>query len=128
MFGVIISLVVFISVGSAAYFYYQLDLLKKNSHQQEEAQVAALVKKVAQLIVLPDNEKPTIMTVADKEKLKDQPFFNQATVGDKVLVYASTKKAILYNPRDNKIVEVASINLGQNTPQAKTPPIEQKTQ
>lgn len=48
----------------------------------------------------------------DPEKLRDQPFFANAQRGDKVLIYANAKKAILYNPPSNKIIEVAPVNIG----------------
>ncbi len=46
---------------------------------------------------------------------KGQPFFANAQVGDKVLIYYKAKKAILYNPTDNKIVEVGPISDPQAT-------------
>ena len=64
------------------------------------------------MIVLPEDEIPTVATVSDPEKLKEQPFFSDAKKGDKVLIYANAKKAILYDPMANKIVTVAPINIG----------------
>ena len=55
-------------------------------------------------------------TVSDLEKLKDQPFFAKAKIGDKVLIYTDAKKAILYDPVNDKIVEVAPINIGNSNP------------
>jgi hypothetical protein len=62
-------------------------------------------------MVLPENEQPTIATVTDPSKLSGQSFFAHAKVGDRVLLYAAAKKAILYDPNINKIIEVAPINL-----------------
>ena len=69
-----------------------------------------LVVDVGRVIVLPENETPTTATVTDPEKLKDQPFFAHAQVGDKVLIYQKTNKAILWRPSTRKVIEVSSIN------------------
>ena len=74
-----------------------------------------LVGAVGKLLVLPADEQPTIATVADLDKLKDQPFFVNAQVGDKVLIYATAKKAILYRPSENKILELAPLNIGEGS-------------
>ena len=75
-----------------------------------------LIAKVSKLIVLPEGELPTIATVSDPEKVKSQPFFARAKKGDKVLIFANARRAILYDPVADKIVEVAPINLGSPIP------------
>ncbi len=92
----------------------QLDDLKANPQRAAEDQTKDLLDKVGKLIVLPD-ETPTIATVSDLEALKDQPFFANAEVGDKVLIYTQAKKAILFSEKLNKIKEVAPVNLGDST-------------
>lgn len=75
-----------------------------------------LVDKVGKLIILPANEEPDIATVIDLNKLKDQPFFAKAQVGDKVLIYSQAKKAVLYRPSTNEVIELAPLLDGTNTP------------
>ena len=69
-----------------------------------------LLAAVGQLIVLPTDEQPTIATVQDLSKLQGQPFFANAEIGDKVLIYSTAKKAILYRPSTNQIIELAPLN------------------
>ncbi len=64
---------------------------------------------------LPQGETPTIATVSDKEKLKDQPFFKATENGDVLLAYTKAMQAILDRPNTNKIINVAPINLNGNT-------------
>lgn len=109
------ALLVVGSAGSSVYFYKQVQSLKANPQAQAQAQADAVVSKVSQLIVLPTDEKPTVATVTDPSKLKDQPFFANAKAGDEVLLYTNAKKAVLYDPTANKIVDVAPINLGAGT-------------
>lgn len=94
------------------YLHAQIRDLKKSPQKTAQEETRLLTAAVSQLIVLPEGEDPTIATVNDPEKLKDQPFFARAQKGDKVLIYTRAKKAILYNPFSNKIVEVAPVNIG----------------
>ena len=50
------------------------------------------------------------------DKLKGQPFFARAKVGDKVLLYTQAKKAILYDPKDNVIIEVGPVVMPSGSP------------
>ena len=112
MFAISLILIL-IPTGVAFYFYRQADYLKKNPQIIAQEEVRDVIQKVEKLIVLPENEAPALITVVDPEALKDQPFFARAKVGDKVLVYTNARKAILYDPVQNKILEVAVLNIGQ---------------
>ena len=114
-FLLIISLI----VGATVFVIRQkpevLGLSKTQSESLEE--VNTLLEEVGKLMTLPTDEKPTIATVSDAEKVKTQSFFKLAQNGDKVLIFANTKKAILYRPSEKKIVEVGTVNLNQQTGQ-----------
>lgn len=112
----IILLVFFLASTGAAYYFYRQTTNLKNKLPvitDKDQQAKDIVSRVSRLIVLPTNEEPTIATVSEPEKLKDQPFFAQAKTGDKVLIYSQAKKAILYDPTADRIVEVAPLNLNQ---------------
>ena len=99
------------------YFYtkYQgAQKLLKNPQQVSIEQTKSVVAMVGKLIALPTDETPSLATVQDKTKLKDQPFFKNAVNGDKLLIYVKAKKAILYRESNNKIIEVAPINIQEN--------------
>lgn len=100
--------------GSAYYFYNEVSALKNDPNKIAREDTEKLVAQVGKIIVLPEGETPTIATVSDPEKLKDQPFFAKAKQGDKVLIYTNAKKALLYDVENNKIVEVAPINIGDS--------------
>lgn len=101
--GIIIALL----AGSLGTYY-----AVRPSGSPEADQVAKIVAELSKLIVLPTNETPTLATVSDPEKLRDQAFFANAQKGFKVIVYSRAGKAILYDPFQKKIVEVAPVNLG----------------
>lgn len=112
----IVCLVLFLAAtGVAGYFYKELHDTKKDPSKAAQDEVKSVVAEVEKLMVLPIGEEPTLATVTDPDKLKDQPFFTNAKQGYKVLIYTNAKKAILYNPTEHKIVEVAPINIGNNT-------------
>ncbi len=82
-----------------------------------------LVLEVGKLIELPIGEDPTVATVTDITKLKDQPFFAKAKNGDKVLIYTNARKAILYDPQAKKVIDIAPINIGSPSAQTLGPKI-----
>lgn len=112
----LITLVVLAAGGAGYYFYTQYKTAQANPQATAQKEVDALIAQVGKLIILPANETPTIATVSDPEKLKGQAFFVNALQGDKVLIYSTAKKAILYRPSAKKIIEVAPINLGNPAP------------
>jgi hypothetical protein len=69
-----------------------------------------VVTKVGKLVELPPGEAPTVATVSDLAPLKSQEFFKDAQIGDKVLIFGAAKKAILYRPSTDKIIQVAPLN------------------
>lgn len=102
-----IFLVLIVAISTSIYFYNKSKVTPEEDAVKELARVTEMVGK---LMVLPTDETPTLATVSDPEKLRDQPFFAKAKKGDKVLIFSNSQKAILYSPTDNKIVEVAPIN------------------
>lgn len=97
-------------IFGAWFFYNKYQQVKKNPEIITKEETAWLLERIGKLMSLPADEMPTIATVIDKEKLKDQTFFKNAQNGDKVLVYTKAQKAILYRPNDNKIIEVMPIS------------------
>lgn len=94
-----------------------LGLNQQKSPEQIQSEVEKLVSEVDKILELPTDETPTVATVTDIEKVKDQAFFRLAQQGDKVLVYTRSKKAILYRPSQKKIMEVGTINMEQQNNQ-----------
>ncbi len=75
---------------------------------RQEADV--LLEQVRAHLVLPEDEEPTIATISDVEVLAEQqPFFEGAQNGDKVLVYVQARKAIIYSPERDVVVNVGAV-------------------
>jgi|SRR3989344_1270643 len=111
-----------VTTGLTIYFWQQSQGLKQIINSKETTTETAgdenknLIAQISQFLVLPTDEEPTIATVSDPEALKDQPFFKNAKKGYKVLIYSKAQKAILYDPENKKIVDVAPINIGGEQP------------
>lgn len=93
-------------------YFYKNKISYQDPKLEAQAQARELAERVGKLILLPQDEVPTIATVSDPEVLKNQAFFADAKKGDKVLIYPNAKKAILYDPEANLIINVAPVNLG----------------
>lgn len=117
---ILVVVIVAGAVGAGLYQNHRLNNLKKenkllaNSQAAAEDEVNQVKNQVGRLIELP-GETPTVATIVDIDKLKSQPFFANAQNGDKVLIFTNAKKAVLYRPGTNKIVEVAPINGGDTS-------------
>ena len=112
----LLLVLVIVLLGTTGYFYYQFRKLSQGPigaqiTAQEEAQ--KLATDIGKLMLLPKDEVPTVATITDIEKLKDQLFFRNATNGNKVLIYPNSKLAIIYDPKANLIVNVGPINFSQ---------------
>ncbi len=105
------------AAGVAYYYYTQYQhsqLLLKDPSAASKIEIQSVTASLKKLMDLPTDEEPTIATIMDKEKLKDQPFFAKAENGDKVIIYTKAGKAILFRVSANRIIDVAPINLGQS--------------
>lgn len=114
----VLALALIIAIGTSLYFYnkYQQSQEQlKNPQSALQAQTQDLVDQVSKHTELPKGS-PTVATVSDVSKLSTQTFFVNAKNGDKVLIYADSKKAILYRPSEDKIINIAPLNVNSNQP------------
>lgn len=115
---IVAFIVILFFAAIAVYFYMQYQKAQsmlKTSTASSTKEIDLLVKHVDSIIELPKGEQPTIATVSDVTKLKGQNFFNNAKDGDKVLIYQNAKKAFLYRPSTNKIIEVGPVNINASS-------------
>ena len=108
------AIIVVIAAIPSFYFYHKNQLAEQRLRDPNTANqqvIDEVVKKVGRHIQLPTGEQPTLASVSDVSKVKGQPFFANAENGDKVLVYTQARKAILYRPSKDLIIEVAPLNV-----------------
>ena len=106
---ILIVFLLLISLGITGYLYRTEKIKSSNPAQLIEENTQKVIDNASELMILPENEKPTIATIIDIEKLRsDNPeFYKNAENGDKLLIYP--QKAIIYSEKKNIIINVASI-------------------
>lgn len=129
MIIVVVTILLVGSLGVSGYFYMKwksATTVVVVDPEEEQEEVREITTVVSAFMELPQGEEPTIATVVDREKLRDQSFFKSAENGDKVLIYSNAQKAILYRPSTKKVVEIAPIYFNKEQleqAQAPTAPI-----
>lgn len=116
----IMVLIIFVVLSSL--FFYQKGQQSVASNTVPSGNLlttADVVQRVSHHILLPSGEQPTVATVTDASKVRNQAFFAEAATGDKVLIYAQAKKAYLYRPSIDRVIEVAPL-----APNSATQPIQ----
>jgi len=84
-----------------------------NSGQQknvDSTNTAVLLQHVGKLMDLPSGEKPQVVPITEVAPFKHQPFFYYAKEGDVLIVYLQKNVAILYDPKEDKIVNMNKIS------------------
>lgn len=113
----VLFIVTILVLGAAGYFYREWALLTQNPQAIAEEKTNEMVERVGRLIDLPQGELPVMVTIEDTYELRGQPFFENALRGHVVLYYAVARKAYLYDPRQDILVEVATLAAGESISQ-----------
>lgn len=107
-----ISLVVLlVGIGLFTFFYRDYKKVKNNPDIIAKEEIGNVTKAIGKFMDLPD-EVPTLATVTDKDKIKDQEFFKHAENGDKLLLYTRGGMAILFRPTTNRIIGITPLTVG----------------
>ena len=110
---IVISMLLLSSAGAALYFYRAYR--EASEARQNGSEAEQLVARISRFMELPQGESPTLATVTDKVKLEGQVFFKNAENGDKVLIYESSGKAIIFRPSTGRIMNVSAVNVGNSS-------------
>jgi len=118
--GVVLrTALLFIFLGIVAWFvsdYYamtkEIRILKDPAEQARlaEEESRKIIAQIAQVMILPTDEAPTLLTIKDAATLASQePFYSGTVNGDVVVVYEKAAKAIVWSPSRYKIVNVGPV-------------------
>lgn len=104
----LIIIVVLIVAGGAFYWFG----LRKSAEAPMPKEVKVLLEKLQKHIILPTDEDPQISIIDDPvQATKDQPFVTGSQKGDLLIVYIKARKAIVYSPSRDIIINVGPISV-----------------
>jgi hypothetical protein len=120
----LLFLIVLALIAGALFLLNDRNKLKKEVNKlASQSQVTApdeaaqLNSEVRKLVELSTTEVPSVATVADADKLKQQSTgFENAQKGDKLLIYTQLKEIVVYRPSTKKVVSIVQISLSQAAP------------
>ncbi|MEO6761593.1 MAG: hypothetical protein ABI220_04440 [Candidatus Saccharimonadales bacterium] len=98
-------------------------LMVEKLHKQDLDNVQAIMQDISKHYLLPTNETPALATVTDSKKVQSA-FAGKVEDGDKILIYQTNRKAVVYRPSIDRIVDVEPVSIDTppsgNTPQSPT--------
>lgn len=88
----------------------QLEEIKKSTQRSGQEVAAEVLEKVRKHIEIPATPEPTVATVVDVEKLRENnEFYKKANNGDHLII--TENRAILYNPQKDIIIDVVPVQI-----------------
>lgn len=108
-----LAILLFLLLASSLLMWQKLQDVQAKVPMDPEAELASVVGAVGKLLVLPQDEKPRLLTLTDTElsAVSGQTFFKNALAGDKLLIYQNNSKAVIWRPETGRIIEASIINL-----------------
>lgn len=123
----IIVIIVVIIIAVLGFFYFSdstaptVDVGLGEEAQLDEEEIETLVDAVRRHIVLPEDEEPLVATIVNVDELiAEQAFYQGAQNGDVLIIYGSVAKALIYNPREDRLVNVGPVEVQQDAPSIPT--------
>lgn len=92
-------------IFTIGYRYHEYQELKNNPEYAAAKELNTILNHLAKFMILPADEIPTLATITDSEKARQQTFLKNTENGDKLIIFAKNRKAILYRPNSRKIIE-----------------------
>lgn len=105
----IVVLLFIATLAGNGYFYAKYKNTRDNDPNIQTERIVNTLKKS---VDVPD-ETPSVLTVVDKSKLKDNQIAEKAENGDKILLFQKSGKVYIYRPSSDKLINI--LNISSNT-------------
>lgn len=93
----------------------QLEEIRKSTNRNGQEVAKEVLGKVRHHMVIPDQPEPTVATIIDVDKLKQSSdFYAVAENGDNLII--TEKRAILYDPDRDIILDVVPVRINKQSP------------
>ena len=115
---IIVILVLVLAVYAILWQTGIIETLKIARQIQQQQQLSAedqeILEELKQIMLLPEDTKPTMAVITDVQALREnQPdFFANAENGHRLIIYPTM--AIVYDAQANKIIKVGPVNFNQS--------------
>lgn len=104
----VLGFLLLLTLSALGYLFYLYKELQNPAPLKTEIQ--EITEVIGSVYELPQDETPNMATVTDKSKLDNQPFFQKAENGDKILIYPNLGKAFLYRPSSRKVIDITTVS------------------
>lgn len=101
-------------VGQLEQTEQELQRIREATERRGSEVAQQVLEQVRKLIDIPTDPEPTVATIIDIDKLREaSDFYQQADNGDHLII--TEKRAILYDPDRNIILDVVPISIRSDT-------------
>lgn len=101
---VVVTVLVLAMIGAIIF------LLVRQPKSADINNVDVVKARVGKIFLLPTDEVPALATVTDSKKLSSS-LASKAINGDKILIYKTNKRIIIYRPSIDKIIDVQPVEI-----------------
>lgn len=108
--AIALAVILVLSVGLIGFRHQAHQQLNSSPRQNTAGNIQRVVTEVGKLVLLPSGQVPTVAIIKNVSELQNQSFYANAQDGDYILVYSQAKKAILYRPSINRVIEYSNTN------------------
>lgn len=109
---IVLCVVILLMLTACILLFMQYRQAVKDQAKSVPASTNQLTNLLSKSIALP-NEQVSIATVMDKTKLSQPQLAAEAENGDQLLVYAKSRRVILYRPSTKKVIDMFHITADQ---------------
>jgi hypothetical protein len=97
------------------YFGYRYWTSPKAIAARIEKQNMKMISDISKFMRLPQGDKPIFYEITDPVSIsKTQPFFSGSEKGDRLIIFPTSSKALIYNPTKKMIINVGPIQFDQS--------------
>lgn len=101
----VLSILLVLALAGGAWLFFKYRQAVDTNPKTVEQRT---VEQVADMFEAP-TEKPSVTTVTDASRLSNKELASRAKNDDKLLIYAESKRIVIFRPSSSKIVDILTI-------------------
>lgn len=131
---ILMWILLFLSVGAFLWSFLNYTQTKKQlailtdpklASELSQKETEVLLSKISKHAILPKEKNPVVAVINDVETLAaTQDFYSMAHNGDKVVIYSGARKAIIFDEKQDRIVNIGPVFYTDQPASASPTPVE----